>query len=228
VPEARSGDTLLLEADLSDREGTEAALAAIRAKLGRRRLMVLAGGPPCQGFSHAGWRAPTDGRNDLASTFMWFVRELQPELVLLENVEGLLTYDKGRVVQDLLMTLSELGYAVPEPWSLRAEAFGVPQMRRRVFIVGSSRNEIPSPPREISRACKGRREAVDELDLPGSLPYPVTVAEALGGLRPLGLTSHPGVGRRPVRSAYQRWVRDEIPIGALADELLRQSHTSGS
>lgn len=173
-----SGRTLFAQADLSSAEGRAGALLAIRQKLAGQPVGLLVGGPPCQGFSHAGFRSDTDGRNDLAVVFMDFVRELQPRAVVMENVEGLLTYKGGQVARDLVDTLRELGYQVDRPWLLAAEQFGVPQMRRRVFLVASRSGIVPPPAPRYAR-CLGRREVTRQ---DAGLPYPITAGEALAGL----------------------------------------------
>lgn len=173
-----SSRTLFSQSDLSSVEGRAAALLAIDQKLAGRPVGVLVGGPPCQGFSHAGFRSETDGRNDLAVAFMDFVRELRPAAVIMENVEGILTYKNGAVVRDLVTALRELGYEIDHPWVLAAEQFGVPQMRRRVFLVASRTGVIQSPEPRYAR-CHGRREALRES---GTLPYPITAGETLAGL----------------------------------------------
>lgn len=218
-PDAASGSTLFLESDLSERTGEREALEEIRRKLNGKPLGALVGGPPCQGFSHAGWRSPTDQRNDLATAFMRFVSELEPELVVLENVEGLLTYDKGRVVRELIATLNELGYqTASRPWFLHAETYGVPQMRRRVFLV-ASRGSLPTAPPPVTQGCKGRREAAGQEQMIGQLPYPVTVAEALAGLPTIAPIGHADLGKRALRPGYGAWVRGEIRTPALIDIL---------
>jgi Alw26I/Eco31I/Esp3I family type II restriction m6 adenine DNA methyltransferase len=222
-PAAISGRTLFLEADLTLKAEQEAAVGQIRQKLGTRRLALLVGGPPCQGFSHAGWRSQRDERNNLASVFMGFVEELEPEIVVLENVEGLLTYGKGRAVEDLLATLRELGYETGEsPWFLHAECYGVPQMRRRVFLVGSRGGRPIPPPRGYLQRCLGRREANAGATLFADLPYPVTVAEALSDLPALGSRTHPSLGHRPVRPYFVQWAKGILSPAALRSVLLKR------
>ena len=114
--------TLLHRVDLTDAQARQATLAAIRTHTGGH-VDLVAGGPPCQGFSTAGWRTASDGRNDLAVIFLDMVAALKPRLVCLENVEGLLSYRRGQVLVELVSTLSELGNATaPMPWRLTAGA----------------------------------------------------------------------------------------------------------
>jgi DNA (cytosine-5)-methyltransferase 1 len=206
-----SGKTLFIEADLSDQATRDAAIQDMHTKLAGRSPALLVGGPPCQGFSHAGWRVEGDRRNDLASIFMLFVEEFSPEAVVLENVEGLLTYGKGQVVADLMTTMHDLGYEIsPKPWVLRAECYGVPQMRRRVFLVGTrSRGALP-PPSTLMQQCRGRRETDEAIAMFGDLPYPITVAEALADLPSLGPRTHDSMGMRIVRPEYALWCKSQM------------------
>jgi Alw26I/Eco31I/Esp3I family type II restriction m6 adenine DNA methyltransferase len=211
--------TYVSSADLALEEARERLVVEIRTKLGGRELALLVGGPPCQGFSHAGWRAEVDQRNDLAIAYMKLVEALAPRAVVLENVEGLLTFDRGRVVRDLVATLKELGYrTAATPWFLHAEAYGVPQMRRRVFVVGSDRLALDPPP-EFMQRCRGRREQGELTLLPDQLPYPFTVAEALDGLPSLSEPTHPHRGNRPVRGAFAEWAKGLLSTEALVDEI---------
>lgn len=97
---------------------------------------LLCAGFPCQAFSIAGKRR---GFEDARGTLFFEVARLaaakRPPYLLLENVPGLLSHDKGRTFYTILGTLSELGYHVE--WKvLNSKDFGVPQSRKRVYIVG--------------------------------------------------------------------------------------------
>ena len=116
---------------------------------------LLVGGFPCQAFSTAGKRRGFDDtRGTLFFEIARVAQEKQPRLLLLENVKGLLSHDKGRTFGIILNTLDELGYDLQ--WQvLNSKNFGVPQNRERVFIVGhfrgTSRPQI-FPFRESNRA----------------------------------------------------------------------------
>jgi DNA (cytosine-5)-methyltransferase 1 len=98
---------------------------------------LICGGFPCQDLSVAGKRAGLDGeRSGLWFEFHRIIRELSPQWVLIENVPGLLSSNGGRDFAIILSGLAELGYGAA--WRiLDAQYFGVPQRRRRVFIVAS-------------------------------------------------------------------------------------------
>ena len=100
---------------------------------------LLVGGFPCQSFSIAGKRG---GFNDTRGTLFFeiarIVKQKQPRLLLLENVKGLLSHDKGKTFGTILKMLDGIGYDLQ--WQvLNSKNFGVPQNRERVFIIGHLR-----------------------------------------------------------------------------------------
>lgn len=105
---------------------------------------LLCGGFPCQSFSIAGKRGGfLDTRGTLFFQIARAAQEKQPRLLLLENVKGLLSHDKGRTFGTILNTLDEIGYDLQ--WQvLNSKNFGVPQNRERVFIIGHLRT-TPRP-----------------------------------------------------------------------------------
>ena len=97
---------------------------------------LLAGGTPCQSFSVAGKRAGLDDpRGNLTIEFARLADRLRPTWLVWENVPGVLSIDDGRTFGAFLGMLVQLGYGLT--WRvLDAQFFGVPQRRRRVFVVG--------------------------------------------------------------------------------------------
>jgi DNA (cytosine-5)-methyltransferase 1 len=97
---------------------------------------VLAGGTPCQSFSIAGRRGGLDdSRGNLALEFCRLAGRLRPRWIVWENVPGVLSSNKGRDFGTILEALANVGYGCA--WRvLDAQFFGVPQRRRRVFVVG--------------------------------------------------------------------------------------------
>ena len=97
---------------------------------------ILVGGTPCQSFSVAGLRKGlADPRGDLMLTYLAIADRYQPEWLVWENVPGVLSSGSGRDFGTFLGALGQLGYG----WAYRvldAQFFGVPQRRRRVFVVG--------------------------------------------------------------------------------------------
>ncbi len=96
---------------------------------------LIAGGPPCQGFSvNAPVRSLDDPRNHLFKEYLRIVAEIRPKAVIIENVPGIISLGKGTVVEQIYSILNKLGYKVDHK-ILFAGHYGVPQMRfRTVFI----------------------------------------------------------------------------------------------
>lgn len=101
----------------------------------------LLGGFPCQAFSNAGKRHGfEDTRGTLFFDIARIIKHHKPTGFLLENVDGLVTHDKGNTLTTIISTLEDLGYKVS--WEiLNSKNFGVPQERKRVYIVGHLSNK---------------------------------------------------------------------------------------
>jgi DNA (cytosine-5)-methyltransferase 1 len=120
-----------------------AAGDALRELSGTRLMPevdIVAGGPPCQGFSLAGLRNPRDRRNSLPYEFLGFVQAIRPRAVVMENVTGIgYSFNDGRMpaLDALSMALAGVdpGYAT-YVLELNAQDFGVPQHRPRLFLIG--------------------------------------------------------------------------------------------
>jgi len=97
---------------------------------------VLVGGTPCQSFSVAGLRKGMDDpRGNLALTYLAIAARYRPQWLVWENVPGVLSSNKGRDFGSILGGMVELGYGIAYR-VLDAQHFGVPQRRRRIFVVG--------------------------------------------------------------------------------------------
>ena len=162
----------------------------IRKKLRLKKgaLAVLAGGPPCQGFSiNAPERFLNDPRNKLFKDYMRFLEEFKPKVFLFENVPGLLSLGDGKVFRQILREFERQGYHVTVR-ILFAGHYGVPQERWRLILLGS-RYATMDPP-EPTHYATGRANfrgggtltfQVGEPDKKRLLPA-VTVGEAIGDL----------------------------------------------
>lgn len=146
-----------------------------QAKLGDREIDLVFGGPPCQGFSFGGVHQANDPRNELLKEFARLVDELRPRYFVLENVRGLLRRD-GRLLKPFLNRVASAGYTVLEPiLDLNAQDFGVPQRRRRVFVLGWRRGLVPLEYPAVDGAR--RPTAWDAIsDLPDVDEYPDLLA----------------------------------------------------
>jgi len=102
---------------------------------------VLCGGFPCQPFSNIGQRGGMeDSRGSLIYQVARILRDKQPKAFILENVKGLQTMNKGKILGIMISELESAGYIVKHK-ILEAKDFGIPQIRKRLFIVGV-RNDI--------------------------------------------------------------------------------------
>jgi DNA (cytosine-5)-methyltransferase 1 len=116
-----------------------------RAKLGTKEIDVVMGGAPCQGFSLMGKRAFDDPRNQLVFHYVRIVKELNPKYCVFENVKGLTLGAHAQFLDELIAAMGDAGYDAIAPYRvLNAADYGVPQDRRRLFLVGT-RKGLKSP-----------------------------------------------------------------------------------
>lgn len=108
------------------------------AKLDKKNIPLIIGGPPCQGFSVAGKRIVNDERNTLYKSFVRLVSEIMPKVFVMENVPNILSIGGGIVKESVLKDFTGIGYNVAYK-VLTASDYGVPQARRRAFFVGLNR-----------------------------------------------------------------------------------------
>lgn len=143
-----------------------AAARSGAAALGRAwtgEVDCLAGGPSCQGFSVIGARDPSDPRNSLVFEFARIVSEIQPRYFVLENVPGLLSAPFRPMLERLMAALRDAGFELDDsPWKLEAYDFGVPQRRRRLFLVGA-RAGLTLPAIPVGAAHVTAGEAIGDL-----------------------------------------------------------------
>lgn len=142
--------------------------------LGVGELDLLAGGPPCQGFSVQRIGDDTDPRNDLVLEFARIAAAYQPKMFLMENVPGLLGKRGRPTLAQFEKVTTEAGYSV-SVWQITAADYGVAQNRRRILVVGS-REDVPQPSQ------------------PSGLVVVTTVDDAFRGLPP---ASAPGTKDAP-------------------------------
>ena len=136
-----------INGDIKDPENKRKFYETVREQLGGRRLSVVAGGFPCQGFSMAGNRIVDDPRNSLYKELIEIVVELQPEFVVCENVKGLRTMLDGLVEKKIIADFKEIGYEV-NVTTLCAADYYTPQKRERVIFIGNrigKKNYHPKP-----------------------------------------------------------------------------------
>jgi len=209
------------------------------------RVHLLAGGPPCQGFSSLGKRRADDPRNQLFRHYMTVVRIIKPKLVLIENVQGIshpFASQKGKSKSEDIETyadmiseeLDRLGYKI-WPKLLYASHYGVPQIRPRFLLIAALEEGLrPEPPNPF-RILKKIRPAF--LRGKGLSPYRrVTAGQAINDLHTPGRlepwNEDPSFRQKhsfmqgrfgPQRSAYQRLMHGKLN-GDLANSHRLVSH----
>lgn len=160
---------------------------------------VIVGGPPCQGYSvYNHQRGVNDPRAGLFREYLRIVKGIQPRWIVMENVTGITSIAGGGIVHEIFEGMKGLGYRV-EMKVLRAEEYGVPQERRRVFFI-ATRTDAPILFPEKTHG-------------PGLLPF-VTVWDAISDLPKLenGDRAEPrSYGKRP-QNGYQALLRGDCAI----------------
>ncbi|MGR9416624.1 DNA cytosine methyltransferase [Rhizobium leguminosarum] len=163
----------------------------------RGTIDVLAGGPPCQGFSFAGRRNEDDPRNLLFKRYVEMVEALQPQALVIENVPGMRVAHARRNVVDiqppdpagrkvsfydkLVESLSVAGYHV-DAMLVNSSEFGVPQKRSRLIAIGVRKDLCKWLDGGILRAFKLlEEERIEQLDFLALAPV-VTASDAISDL----------------------------------------------
>ena len=174
--------------------------------IGNKQIDAIFAGPPCQGFSLIGKRFRDDPRNLLLHDLARLIIELSPSYFVVENVVGILLGDSRNVLDEFVRRVESSGYRIVKPIQvLDAADFGVPQKRRRVFVLGyiegSLAPEYPKP----SHPYNGN----------GDYDGP-TVWDAIGDLPRIAnynylLETDEFVGDLGKPSAYAKVLRGEIP-----------------
>src|ERR1035438_6072499 len=119
-------------------------------RIGNRKVDIVFGGGPCQGFSLIGKRAVDDPRNSLIRHFVRLVLDLKASYFVFENVRGLTVGAHGMFLEEVIGEFQKGGYRVVEDYRvLNAARYGVPQDRQRLFLIGARKgNRLPEYPAE--------------------------------------------------------------------------------
>lgn len=179
-------------------------------------ISLVAGGPPCQGFSiNAPIRSLDDDRNHLFKEFMRVVSLATPKAVLLENVPGMLSLGQGTVVKAILTELDALGYTIDFK-ILFAGHYGVPQTRFRTIFLGIRKSlgkhpSFPTPTHNASSVANftgGRTHTFKIIGMPNLLPM-TTVNDVLSDLPSL-TNGDCGMGTRRYKTQSSNATQDYL------------------
>ena len=154
---------------------------------GIKKVDLILGGPPCQGFSVAGKRIVDDIRNKLYKSFVSFVEYFSPDMFVMENVPNILSIGDGIVRESILADFKALGYDVKYK-VLTASDYGVPQNRRRAIFVGTKKGEFDFPTPSVKTK--------------------VTASQALSDL-PESSVADGSKYAESEQSDYQKWARSK-------------------
>ena len=129
--------------DIKDSDSKKEFIKSINGK----KINLISGGFPCQGFSMAGLRVVDDERNSLYLEMLAIVKKIKPDFVLMENVEGLRSMLNGEVEKKILLDYKKIGYKI-DVSTLNSADYGVAQIRKRVIFIGNRlgiKNLYPAP-----------------------------------------------------------------------------------
>lgn len=216
----------VIEGDLSLIEDFRSVLM----EAGVKRFDILAGGPPCQGFSKLGKGAlrklalsnrkeigMEDERNLMFRHFMRAVKQLKPQVVLIENVPEMLRH--RAIIGEIEEIFGELGYYF-KPIQLHADDYGVPQTRRRLFMVANRTNDSYEAPAKRPRRRRTLQDAIG--DLP---PVSVTqLEELLEWHKPEKLSQYAKLMRAGLRRRSALSILDHVTRYHGAEDLAAFAH----
>ena len=194
--------------------------ANLKQRLGVQEgeIDLVAGGPPCQGFSiNAPIRSLDDERNHLFKDFLRVVSAIKPKAVLIENVPGIVSLGCGTVVEQIYKELHAMGYSVKHR-ILFAGHYGVPQMRFRTVFIGirNLKSEVTFPEPEYNAKAVANFTGAKELCL-SVLPLfaqelrpHTSVWDAMSDLPEIGNgeTLSPSEYANEASNDYQKYLRD--------------------
>ncbi len=150
--------------DITKNETKTLLYSKIKKQLNGRKLNIIAGGFPCQGFSLSGKRDVNDPRNKLYLEVLSIVGKLKPDYIFLENVKGLLSMDNGKVKERILKDFRNIGYNI-DVHVLNAADYKTPQKRERVVFIGNRIGKTNLYPKSIIKNdnFKTTKDAIEDL-----------------------------------------------------------------
>ncbi len=173
------GDVEFVRGDITEEGTKKAIIAAVKRRTGGGTVDLVTGGPPCKGFSieNKMTRHMGNPMNHLVTHYADMIRRTGPSAFVMENVPGILAMQKGAVVDSLVRKFVGMGYRNAAPWLLNAADYGVPQLRKRAFIVGSKGGSAIAPPKKTHGGGAGKNQMPEYAklgdaigDLPGIAP----------------------------------------------------------
>ena len=165
---SRNFDHPFVNGDIKSPEIKEQFYKTVEKQLNGRRLDIVAGGFPCQGFSMAGNRIVDDPRNSLYLELIEIVKHLQPDFVICENVKGLRSMLNGLVEKKIIDDFHAIGYEMNVMTHCAADYY-TPQKRERVIFIGNRiglKNFHPKPILQPSQYITTGAAIADLMEMP--------------------------------------------------------------
>lgn len=199
---------------------------------------LLVGGSPCQAFSAVGAQyGLSDTRGTLFYEFARVIKETQPRVFIYENVRGLTTHDNGHTWEVMKSVFeNDLNYRIPEPQILNASDYGIPQSRRRIFVVGI-RDDIECGDFAYPKPTKLKYTMQDFLEDNCAFGHfnfnPTTgelIVEKVPGKPDDKFTLTPAVQKYVLASGtsnYKTSIETDLPIARTLMKMMTQHHRAG-
>lgn len=175
-----------------------------------KKVDIINGGPPCQGFSMAGFRNLNDPRSKLIYNYVEVLESVKPKVFVFENVQGLLSHNKGKTFKGLLKVFSDVGYNI-EARLLNFSDFGIPQKRKRVIIIGV-RSDIDVSPSSLFPET-----------ITGDLEEKITVEDAISDLENVPLDEKSYYNNDSSDSTYVKVLKNKKLLNYYFDKLKNKS-----
>lgn len=202
------------------------------------QIDLLVGGSPCQAFSEVGAQhGLNDTRGTLFYEFARIIKETQPKVFIYENVRGLTTHDNGRTWKIMRNVFeNDLNYKIAEPQVLNASDYGIPQTRRRLFVIGI-REDIKNDNFEYPQPFELKYTMQDFLEdncAYGHFNYDHKsgdlIVEKISGEPDKKFTLTPAVQRYVLAggtATYKTSTETDLPIARTLMKMMTQHHRAG-
>jgi DNA (cytosine-5)-methyltransferase 1 len=171
--------------------------------LGPKDIDIIIGGPPCQAYSTVGKRLIDDPRGKLFQEYYRVLEEFKPKFFVFENVKGLISMQKGELLETIIKLFESLGYKVQYK-ILNAADYGAPQIRERVIIIGSKLASDFKYPAPTHQNPEFKKQNILK-------PY-LTLGEAIGDLPFIKSNAESFEYARPPQNEFQKSMRKNAPI----------------
>lgn len=198
---------------------------------------LLVGGSPCQAFSAVGAQyGLNDTRGTLFYEFARIINETQPKVFIYENVRGLLTHDNGHTWEVMHSVFKSLNYKIAEPQVLNASDYGIPQSRRRLFVVGIREdiecNDFKYP--ELKELKYTMQDFLEDNCADGHFTYDMNtgelIVEKVKGKPDSKFTLTPAVQKYVLAGGtanYKTSTQTDLPIARTLMKMMTQHHRAG-